>query len=103
MAGWKDAIDKYFIQRNMSGMVDKYQLKMQPIVTQLSTVVSEKRDAAISQAAQVIEMLKSLGVSDNDQYKNALVEVLNEEFPEITSSIMAWDINTTEEGEMDEF
>lgn len=103
IAGWRDAINKYFIERNMSGMVDQYNLKMQPIVTTLSTIVSEKRDSAISQAAQVVDLLKSLGVDDSEPYLKALAEVLDEVFPEISSDVMAWDINTNEGGEGDEF
>ena len=101
MAGWRDAINKYFIARNMSGMVDKYVLKMQPIVTTLSTVVAEKRDAAIGQAAQVVELLKSLGISESSPYLKALVEVLSEEFPEMSADVMGWDVDVEagEEGE----
>lgn len=101
MSGWRDAINKYFIARNMSGMVDKYVLKMQPIVTTLSTVVAEKRDAAIGQAAQVVDLLKSLGISESSPYLNALVEVLSEEFPEMSADVMGWDVDLEagEEGE----
>jgi len=101
ISGWRDAINKYFLQRNMSGMVDKYILKMQPIVTTLSTVVSEKRDAAVGQAMQMIEMLKSLGITDIEPFQKALVEALSEEFPEIASDVMSWKLDV-EEGEMNE-
>lgn len=100
--GWKDAINKYFIERNMSGMVDQYNLKMQPIITTLSTVVSERRDSAISQATQVVELLKSLGVKDNNPYLKALIEVLAEVFPDMSSDVMSWDVDT-EGGEEGEF
>lgn len=103
ITGWKSAINEYFIQRNMSGMVDQYELKMQPIITQLSTVVSEKRDSAVGQAAQIIDLLKSLGVKDVAPYKNALVEALSEEFPDISSSIMSWDVDVTSEEGGDDF
>lgn len=97
MAGWKDAIDKYFTVRNMSGFIDRYQLKMQPIVTPLSTVISEKRDAAVGQAQQLVELLRSVGIDSDDPYKEALVEVLAEEFPTIASAIMSWNMHLEEE------
>ena len=103
MAGWRDAINKYFIERNMSGMVDQYNLRMQPIVTQLSTVVAEKRDAAIGQAAQVIDLLKSLGITDDEPYLKSLIEVLGEEFPEMSADAMGWDVNLEEGEEGGEF
>lgn len=101
--GWREAINKYFIERNMSGLVDQYRLKMQPIVTTLSTVVAEKRDSAVSQASQVIELLKSLGVVDTEPYKKALVEVLDEEFPEISADVMTWNIDVAEGEDNGEF
>ena len=103
MAGWKDAINKYFKMRNMSGMVDKYNLKMQPIITTMSTVVSEKRDSAISQASQLVELIKTLGVDESEPYKKAIIEALTEEFPEISTTIMGWNIDVSEEGAPDEF
>lgn len=99
MSGWRDAINKYFIERNMSGMVDQYKLKMQPIVTPLSEVLAEKKDASVSQASQLIELLKSLGIVSEDPYKVAVVESLDEEFPELASEVMAWTIDVEEGGE----
>ena len=90
--GWRDAINKYFINRNMSGLVDKYDLKMQPIVTQLSTVVSEKRDSAIGQANQIVDLLKSLGIEDPGPYMKAISEALEEEFPEMSADIASWQV-----------
>ena len=103
IAGWRDAINKYFIERNMSGLVDQYKLKMQPIVTTLSTVVAEKRDAAIGQASQVIDLLKSLGVDDTEPYLKSLVEVLDEEFPEMAADVMGWNVHLEEGEEGGEF
>lgn len=93
MDGWRDAINKYFKNRNMSGMVDQYNLKMQPIITQLSTVVSEKRDSAIGQANQIVDLLKSLGIDNPSTYLKALGEALAEEFPEMSADIAAWKLN----------
>lgn len=97
--GWTDAIDRYFRVRSMSGFIDKYQLKMQPIVTPLSSVVSEKRDAAVGQAQQLIDLLKSLGVKETEPYKKALIEALEEEFPEISTTAMSWDLDLAGEEE----
>ena len=100
MNGWRDAINKYFIARNLDGFVDKFELHMNPIVTQLSTITGEKRDAALSQATTLIEALKSLGVTEPNAYKSSLVELLQEEFPIISAELMNWDIsiNTEESG-----
>ena len=103
MEGWRDAINKYFLERNMSGMIDQYNLRMQPIVTQLSTVVAEKRDAAIGQAAQVVDLLKSLGITEDEPYLKALIEVLGEEFPEMSSDAMSWNVEVEEGDEGGEF
>lgn len=90
IAGWTDAINKYFISKNMSGFVNQYTLKMQPIVTNLSEVVAEKRDSAISQAIQIVDLLKQIGITDDEPVKEALKEALSEEFPAISSEIMGW-------------
>ena len=102
IAGWTDAIDKYFVSRNLSGFVGRYKLKMQPIVTPLSTVLSEKRDAAVGQATQLVDLLKSVGIDDDEPFKQAIIEALDEEFPQVSSSVMSWDMNV-EEGDESEF
>lgn len=102
-SGWRDAINKYFIERNLSGMVDQYTLKMQPIITTLSTIISEKRDSAVSQASQLVDLLKSLGVEQNRPYLKALVEALAEEFPDLASTVMSWNIDVTEGEENGQF
>ena len=103
MNGWKTAINTYFIRKNMSGMVDKFELHMQPIVTPLSEVVSTKRDSAVSQASQLVELLKSLGIKTAETYKSAIIEALSEEFPEISSEAMSWDVDMSEGDNVDEF
>lgn len=97
--GWKQAINTYLIERNMSGMVDQYELRMQPIVTPLSTVESEKKDSVLSQAQTIVDLLQSLNVNDQESYKVALTEVLSETFPEISADLMGWDMNIENEGE----
>lgn len=100
MSGWKDAINKYFVARNMSGFVNKFELHMQPIVTPLSTVVAEKRDAAVGQASQLVDLLKSLNVEQDDPYVKGLTEILGEEFPTLSATVPTWDIDV-EEGDED--
>ena len=98
MNGWKDAINKYFIARDLTGFVDKFELHMNPIVTTLSTITGEKRDAALNQASTFIQTLKDLGVTKENAYKSGLVELLQEEFPTISSDLINWDMNVQAEG-----
>lgn len=99
MNGWRDAINKYFITRNLTGFVNKFELHMNPIVTQLSTITGEKRDAALSQASTFIQTLKDLGVSTEDAYKSGLIELLKEEFPIISAELGDWELNLNTESE----
>ena len=69
---------------------------MLPIVTNMSTVVSEKRDASVSQAQSLIDLLKNLGVTDKEPYMKAVQEALKETFPQLGSETMTWDIDVTE-------
>lgn len=98
--GWRSGINKYFIEHNLSGFVDKFELHMNPIITQMSTVNSDRRDSALNQATSIVELLQSLGISDSSPYKEALTEILSEIFPTIGSSVNGWvmDVNP-EEGE----
>lgn len=98
MNGWRDAINKYFTMRNLLGFVDKFELHMNPIVTQLSTIIDEKKDAALNQASSFIQTLKELGVTKDKAYKTGLVELLEEEFPTISSQISNWDMNIDANG-----
>lgn len=95
--GWRDAINKYFMSRNMSGFVDKFVLNMNPIITNMDQVQSEKRDSAISQANSLITMMKELGVSDKGSYREAIQETLTQVFPQTSSSVMNWDIDINPE------
>lgn len=98
--GWRDALNKYFMSRNMSGFVDKFILNMNPIITNMDQVLFEKRDAAIGQAQNLVTMMKDLGIEDVDDYKRALQEILTQAFPQTGSIVMDWDIdlNSNEEG-----
>lgn len=97
--GWTDAINKYFIARNMSGFVNMFKLHMNPIITTQSTVQFEKRDSALSQAQTLVDLLKNLGVSDKKDYQTALVEILSEVFPQLGANAIEWNVDVTESAE----
>ena len=97
ITGWKDAINKYFSQRNLSGYADKYELHMNPIITLQSTIQFDKRDAALNQADSLINLMKGAGVTDPEQYRSALTEILTEAFPSIGSDVSKWDMNLENE------
>lgn len=98
-AGWKKALNTYFIARNMSGFVDKFELHMNPIITTQSTIQFEKRDAALSQATQLVQLLKDCGVSDKAPYLDSLVEILSEVFPQMGADAAGWKINVDDAAE----
>lgn len=100
--GWTQAFNKYFTERGYSGFVDKFQLHMQPIITQQSTITFEKRDAAINQASAIVDLMKSLGVDNADVYKDAIVEILSEVLPKLGGNANEWSINPVQE-DSDEF
>ena len=101
IAGWQSGMNKYFIQHNLSGYVDKFELHMNPIITQMSTVNFDRRDSALSQATNIVEVMKGLGVDDATDYKSALTEVLSEVFPKTGTDISSWDIDVNAGGEGD--
>ena len=93
MNGWRDALNKYFRSRNMSGFVDKFILHMNPIITNMDQVLFEKRDAAISQAQNLVNLMKELGVSDNDDFKKAVTEIITQAFPQTGASVNDWHVD----------
>ena len=99
--GWTDAINNYFQQRNLDQYVDMFELHMNPILTEMSTVQFEKRDSAITQASSVVELLQSLKNESKEDYKKAVSEILVEALPETAASVSSWDIdvNQTDESE----
>lgn len=101
--GWRKAINTYFVQHGLSGYVDNYQLNMNPIITQMSTVAFEKRDAAIGQAQTLVDLLKNLGVENADTYKNAITEILIDALPGTSSEVASWNVDLTAGGEGNEF
>lgn len=88
--GWTDALNMLFRARGYSGFVDKFELHMNPIITTQSTIQFDKRDSALSQATQLVDLLKGLGISDNKDYAIALIEALGEVFPSVGSNISNW-------------
>lgn len=93
ISGWTSAFNKYFEEHNLSGMINRFQLHMNPIITQMSTVNAEKRDSALSQATQATELLKSVGIENDKPFKAALTEILTEAFPTIGSDVNGWNMN----------
>lgn len=98
MTGWKQAIDTYFTQKNLSGFVGSYELHMNPILTELSQVTFDKRDAALAQAQQLVEILKTLGVESKSDYKDALIEILAEIFPKTGAAVSGWNMHLDNDG-----
>ena len=78
---------------------------MNPIITTQSTIQFEKRDSALSQATTLVDMLKSLNVSDKESYQQALQEILSEVFPQMGSDAAGWSIDPSAEsgGDSGEF
>lgn len=102
ISGWKEALNTYFMQKQLSGYVDQFDLHMSPIVTELATVKSDKRDAALGQATTLVDLMKTLGVDSNKDYKAALTEILAEVLPKTSASVNTWavDVKSDEEGGM---
>jgi len=95
--GWREGINKYFLERNMSGFVDKFVLHMNPIVTTQSTVQFDKRDAALSQAQALVDLLKNIGVDEKENYQKGLTEILSEVFPQIGADAQSWKVSIQDE------
>ena len=96
IAGWTQAFNTYFTARKMDGFIDKFVLHMNPIITPLSAVQSERRDAALNQASTLIALLKDLGVSQSSPYLNAIQEILNEALPKTSAEAASWNIDVAE-------
>lgn len=96
--GWRDAINKYFMSRNMNGFVDKFVLNMNPIITNMDQVLFEKRDSTISQAQNLVNLMKELGIEDSNDYKQAITEILTQAFPQTGSAVNNWDVEIPEGG-----
>lgn len=96
--GWTDGMNKYFMSKGLSGYVDKFTLHMNPILTEMSVLNFDKRDAALSQASQFTELLKSLGTDDRDAIHTGLTEILSEVFPKLGASVNSWKVDMSQGG-----
>jgi len=97
--GWTKAINTRFIALGFSGMVDQFELHMNPILTQMSTLQFEKRDAALAQARTLFDLLKDLGIENNTDYIQAFTTILGEVFPELVEHIKNWKLDLAASGE----
>lgn len=95
--GWHDAFNKYFMSRNMNGFVDKFILNMNPILTNMDQVLFDKRDASISQAQNIVNMMKDLGIKNADDYKQAVTEIITQAFPQTGSAVNDWEVKVPTE------
>ena len=76
---------------------------MNPIITQMSTVNSERRDSALNQASTITELLTSLGVTSEKSYKQAITEILSEVLPATGAAVNTWQMDLEQGGEEGEF
>lgn len=93
--GWRDAFNKYFMSRNMSGFVDKFILNMNPIITNMDQIQFEKRDAAIQQANALVDLMQKLKVENPSEYKSAITEILTQAFPQTGADVNAWKVDVS--------
>lgn len=93
--GWRQALNMYFTQRNLSGFVDQFELHMSPIITTQSTIQFDKRDSTLSQASQFVQLLTDAHVDDTQIKKEGLTEILTEAFPKLGASVMEWNVAST--------
>lgn len=91
--GWTDAINKYFQARNLPQYVNMFELHMNPILTEMSTIQFDKRDSAIGQASSIVELLESLGNMDSSDYKDAITEILADALPKTGANVQKWNID----------
>ena len=96
ISGWTDAINKYFQMRNLNQYIDQFELHMNPILTELSTVQFEKRDSALSQASSIVQLMQDLNNTDEKDFKSAISEILTEALPKTSSEVSSWDINVSQ-------
>lgn len=102
ITGWTEAFNQYFIAHGLSGYANKFELHMNPILTELSQVQFEKRDSTLGQVQTVIDILTNLKITNPDIYKDAIKEITSEVFPSMSSTVGDWDIDVNTEGEGEE-
>lgn len=90
--GWRQALNMYFTQRNLTGFVDMFELHMSPIITTQSTIQFDKRDSTLSQASQFVQLLSDANVEDTKVKREGLTEILTEAFPKLGASVSEWNI-----------
>ena len=95
--GWTTALNTYFKVRNLTGYIDKFELHMQPILTEMSAIQFDKRDSSVSQASSIVDLLKSLGVSDSSMYKTAIIEILQDALPKTSSAVNTVNLDVSPE------
>ena len=105
IAGWTDALNKYFTARNLTGFINTFELHMNPIITTQSTVQFDKRDAALNQATMASDLLRNMGVTQREPYHTAMSEILSEVFPQMGAESKSWpiDVNMEEGGGVNAF
>lgn len=97
--GWTDGLNNMFRAHGQSGFVDKFELHMNPIITTQSTIQFDKRDSALNQATTLVELMKSLGVTEEKDVTTALIEILSEVFPQIGAKVPNWKMQIENGGE----
>lgn len=100
--GWTDAINTYATRRGLSGIIGTFQLHMAEIVTTQSTIQFERRDAAVAQASSIVNLMKDLGISDAESYKNAISEILLDVLPSTSGKASSWNLDLSEGGDSSE-
>lgn len=101
--GWTDALNMYFQMRNLDRYVNEFELHMNPILTEMSTIQFEKRDSAISQAAAVVDLLQTLDPENDKAVKQAVSEILTEALPKTAASVPSWKVDMASEENSEEF
>lgn len=97
ISGWTNALNTYFENKNMIGFIDKFELHMNPILTQQSTIEFDRRDSVLAQASTFVQLFKDSGITDNRELVQGLSEILSEVFPKLGSSAVNWDANIESE------
>lgn len=96
--GWTNGLNMYFRAHNMSGFEGKFELHMNPVITQQSTIMFDKRDSALNQALQFVTLMSNVGSDDRKYLLNGLCEILGEAFPEIGTEVKAWSTDLSNAG-----
>lgn len=101
--GWTSALNSYFRARNLTGYIDKFELHMQPILTEMSSIQFDKRGSSVDQASAIVDLLKSIGITDAGMYKTAIIEILQDALPKTSSAVNGANIDVSESQETEGF